>query len=290
MSDQRRKRLRAALDAGPLVSAPGVYDMISALLADRHGFEAIYLSGYGAVASHLGLPDAGLATYTDMLSRVATMAGRTTTPLIADADTGYGGLLNVAATVRGYESAGAAALQLEDQEFPKRCGHTPGRRCIPATEMVEKVRVAVEARTDPDFLIIARTDARTEYGLDDALARARAYAAAGADVIFVESPESVAEMEAICQAVDKPTLLNMVEGGRTPLIGRAEMIRIGYRLAIFPTAPFLAAAEALDKLYQSVKDTGATTDTPVALYPFSEMNKLMGFEAIWDFYRRHAGV
>ena len=288
MSHDKRRRLKAALAAGPLVTAPGVFDMISALLADRLDFPALYMTGYGTVASHLGLPDAGLATYSDMVSRVATMAARTRTPLIADADTGYGGLLNVATTVRGYEAAGAAGIQLEDQEFPKKCGHTPGRRCIPLQEMVDKVRVAVEARTDPDFLIVARTDARTEYGLDDALARARAYAAAGADVIFVESPESIAEMEAVCRAIDKPTLVNMVEGGRTPLLSKAEMIRIGFRVAIFPTAPFLAATQALDTLYRALKETGATTNPPVPLYPFAEMNKLMGFEAVWDFDRRHA--
>lgn len=288
MNDDRCHRLRSALNSGRLVAAPGVYDMISALLADRHGFDAIYMTGYGTVASHLGLPDAGLATYTDMLSRVATMAARTKTPLIADADTGYGGLLNVATTVQGYERAGAAGIQIEDQEFPKKCGHTPGRRCIPIEDMVEKVRVAVEARRDPDFVIVARTDARTEYGIDEAIRRGQAYAAAGADVVFVESPESVAEMRAICQAIDKPKLANMVEGGRTPTLSADELRSIGYALAIFPTGPFLAAAQALDQLYGHVKRTGATAGTDVPLYPFADMNKLMGFEDVWDFDRRHA--
>src|SRR5688572_5318537 len=157
-------RLRTRLaDRRPLV-APGVYDLVSLRLADTFGFEALYMTGFGAVASHLGLPDAGLATYTDMVGRVKAMAGLSKAPLIAEADTGYGGLLNVRHTVRGYEEAGASALQLEDQEFPKKCGHTPGRRVIPMEDMVKKVRLAVEARSSNDFLVIARTDARTSLG------------------------------------------------------------------------------------------------------------------------------
>src|SRR3982751_449666 len=168
--------LRTRLEQPGLVTAPGVYDMISARIADRMRFASLYMTGFGVVASHLGLPDAGLATYTDMVGRVSQICAITATPLIADADTGYGGLLNVAHTVRGYVSAGAAAVQLEDQEFPKKCGHTPGRRVIPAADMVRKIRVAVEARAGDEILIVARTDARTAHGLDEALRRADACA------------------------------------------------------------------------------------------------------------------
>src|SRR5471032_1116459 len=161
--------LRARLNATGLITAPGVYDMISARIAERMGFSALYMTGFGVVASYLGLPDAGLATYSDMVGRVGQICTVAATPLIADADTGYGGLLNVAHTVRGYIKAGAAALQIEDQEFPKKCGHTPGRRVIACEEMVKKIRVAVEAREADDILIIARTDARTAHGLDEAL-------------------------------------------------------------------------------------------------------------------------
>ncbi len=175
-----RQRLAARQEAKELIVAPGVYDMISLRLADRLGFEALYMTGYGTVASHLGLPDAGLATYSDMVGRVERMAQMARTPLIADADTGYGGLLNVEYTVRGYERAGAAGIQIEDQEFPKRCGHTPNRRVIDAEDMVLKVRAAVESRASRDFLVIARTDARTSLGLDEALRRAELYARAGA--------------------------------------------------------------------------------------------------------------
>src|SRR5580693_8525531 len=181
--------LRRLLAKGEFILAPGIYDGISARVADRMGFPALYMTGYGATASMLGLPDAGLATYSDMVGRAEMICSVAETPLIADADTGYGGLLNVQRTVRGYEAAGVAAIQIEDQEMPKKCGHTPGRRVVPAEDMVLKIRVAAEARRHPETMIVARTDARTALGLDEALRRARLYEEAGADVIFVESPE-----------------------------------------------------------------------------------------------------
>ena len=187
------RKLIDVLNARPrdrVIAAPGVYDMVSLRMAAAMGFDALYMTGYGTVASHLGLPDAGLASYADMVGRVEAMARMAETPLIADGDTGYGGLLNVRHAVRGYERAGAAAIQLEDQEFPKKCGHTPGRRVVSADDMVRKIAVAAEARTSPDFLIIARTDARGSLGLAEAIRRARAYAEAGADMLFVESPET----------------------------------------------------------------------------------------------------
>lgn len=283
-----RPSLRARLAQKSLVVAPGVHDMVSLRLADGFGFEALYMTGFGTVASYLGLPDAGIATYTDMLNRVTAMAGMARTPLIADGDTGYGGLLNLHHTVRGYEQAGAAAIQLEDQEFPKKCGHTPGRRVIAADDMVRKIRVAVEARTSPDFLIIARTDARTTLGLDEALRRAEAYARAGADVLFVESPESVDEMRRIGERFDLPLLANMVEGGRTPVLDRATLESIGYRLAIYPVTALLAATEAMRTVYQQLRDHGASTGLTTPLLAFPDLVKLMGFEAVWDFDRRHA--
>ena len=244
MNETLRARLKQRLQEPGLVVAPGVFDMVSLRLADSFGFDALYMTGYGTVASHMGLPDAGLATYSDMVGRVTAMAGMAKTPLIADADTGYGGLLNMRHTIQGYEAAGAAAIQLEDQEFPKKCGHTPGRRVIPMEDMVRKIQVAVDSRTDPNFLIIARTDARTTLGLDEALRRAEAYARAGADILFVESPESEEEMRRIGQSFDLPLLANMVEKGRTPVLSRQELESIGYKLAIFPVTALLAAARA----------------------------------------------
>ena len=233
--------LRQRLTARTLLTAPGVHDMVSLRLAASFGFEALYMTGFGAVASHLGLPDAGLATYTDMVGRVRQMASMAPMPLIADGDTGYGGLLNVRHTVRGYEEAGAAAIQLEDQEFPKKCGHTPGRKVISTEDMVRKIRVAAQSRDSRDFLIIARTDARTSLGLDEALRRAEAYARAGADILFVESPESLEEMRTIGERFDLPLVANMVEKGRTPVLSRAELESLGFRLAIFPVSALLAA-------------------------------------------------
>ena len=280
--------LRDRMAPGELLVAPGVFDMISARIADRMGFGALYMTGYGTVASSLGLPDAGLASYTEMVQRVACIAGGTTTPVICDADTGFGGLLNVDRTVRGYEAAGAAGIQIEDQVFPKKCGHTPGREVIPVEDMVRKIRVACEARASRDFLIVARTDARTAHGIDEALSRADAYARAGADVLFVESPEAEEEMARICRSFDLPCLANMVEGGRTPLLTREELRQIGYRMAIFPATGFLSAAEALSRAYGALRAQGSSKGAGLERFPFADMNTLMGFERVWEFDRSHA--
>ena len=280
--------LRQRLAAKSLLTAPGVFDMVSLRLAASFGFEAHYMTGFGAVASYLGLPDAGLATYTDMVGRVKQMASLSPVPLIADGDTGYGGLLNVRHTVRGYEEAGASAIQLEDQEFPKKCGHTPGRRVIPTDDMVKKIRVAVEARASRDFLIIARTDARTTLGLDEALRRAEAYAKAGADLLFVESPESLEEMRTIGERFDLPLVANMVEKGRTPVLSREELEKLGYRLAIFPVSALLAAVKAMSDVYGHLATTGSSQGVPVPLEDFGALVKLMGFDDVWDFEKKHA--
>lgn len=282
----KSRSLKEQLNSGDIVLAPGIYDMISALMADRMGFPALYVTGYGTVASHLGLPDAGIATYSDMVSRIATMAKMTNTPIIADADTGYGGLLNVHHTVRGYEEAGVSAVQLEDQEFPKKCGHTPGRRVIPIEDMVQKIKVACDARRSDDLLIIARTDSRTTFGLDEALDRAQAYSDAGADIIFVESPESEQEMETIGKNINKPLVANMVPGGRTPILSAEKLQSLGFSLVIHPAAGFLATAAALEKSYKDLKENGDVTDSSL-LYSFSEFNNLIGFPDVWDFEKRY---
>jgi len=271
-----------------LVVAPGIHDGVSARLADSFGFDCLYMTGYGSVASSLGLPDAGLASYTQMLDRVGMIAGSVRTPFIADGDTGYGGLLNVAHTVRGYEAAGASAIQLEDQVFPKKCGHTPNRRVIPAEDMVRKIRVAVDARTSKDFLIVARTDARTAHGLDEALRRAELYGKAGADILFVESPESEEEMRTICERAEKPLLANMVEGGRTPVKSREVLEQLGYKVAIFPVTAMLAATQAMAAAYGALKTDGSSVALTQPLYPFTELSTLMGFQDIWDFEKKYA--
>ncbi len=285
---QRRARLAERFKQGSLVVAPGVFEMISAKMADAMGFDALYMTGYGTVASYLGLPDAGLASYTDMVGRVQQFASITTTPMICDGDTGYGGMLNVMHTVRGYENAGACAIQLEDQEFPKKCGHMLGRLVVPAEQMVDKIRVAVETRSDPNFLIIARTDARTTHGLDEALRRAEMYARAGADLLFVESPESVEEMQIICKNFDLPLVANMVEGGRTPVLSKQELQELGYGLAIFPAAAFLAAGAAFESVYQTIQQTGSSVGAQAPLYNFGRFSQLMGFDWVQKFDATHA--
>ncbi|MBL6078876.1 isocitrate lyase/PEP mutase family protein [Belnapia sp. T18] len=281
--------LKAAFEAGRFVVAPGIFDMISARVADGMGFTSLYATGFGTVASHLGVADAGIATYTDMVGRVGAFARGCRTPVVADADTGYGGLLNVRHTVMGYEAAGVTGIQLEDQEMPKKCGHTPGRRVIPAEEMALKIKVAAEARRDPNMLIVARTDARTTLGLDEAIRRGQIYAEAGADVIFIESPESEAEMQAIGRTIKRPLLANMVEGGRTPILPAKRLAEIGYAMAIYPAVGFLAVAAALERVYGHLKEQGDSNALPPAeSYGFGRICELMGFPEVWEFDRKWA--
>jgi 2-methylisocitrate lyase-like PEP mutase family enzyme len=281
--------LKAALTAKKFIVAPGIFDMISARVADGLGFTALYATGYGTVASYLGIADAGLATYTDMVSRMSTFAQGCKTPIVADADTGYGGLLNVRHTVRGYEAAGITAIQIEDQEVPKKCGHTPGRRVIPAADMCLKIEVAVQARTSSDFLIIARTDSRTTLGLDEAIARGKAYAKAGADIVFVESPESEEEMKRIGGEIDAKLLANMVEGGRTPILPAETLQAIGYDMAIYPSIGFLAVAAAAERVYTHLLSHGDSNALPAQEnYGFARMCDLIGFQDVWEFEKEWA--
>lgn len=286
VGNPKAAKLRALLAEGEFILAPGIFDGISARVADRMGFPALYMTGYGATASMLGLPDAGLATYSDMVGRAEMICSVVETPLIADADTGYGGLLNVQRTIRGYEAAGVAAIQIEDQEMPKKCGHTPGRRVVPAEDMVLKIKVAAEARRHEETLIVARTDARTAHGLDEALRRARLYEEAGADVIFVESPESDAELERIGREVSKPLLANMVEFGKTPRVEVDRLKKWGFDLAIYPGLGFSVAAEAMRLAWTHLKEQGTSNGVEVPQY--NGMHELMGFAEVWDFEKRWA--
>lgn len=283
--------LRAKLEAGDFFLAPGMHDMMAARLAREHGFDVVYGSGYWLTASCHGLPDAGIATYTQMLERMSTLK-RTVGDMavIADADTGYGGLLNVHHTVRGYEAAGIAAIQLEDQEFPKRCGHMQGKRVIPLEDMADKIRVACDARQDSDgMLIIARTDAIAVEGFDAALRRAEAYAKAGADILFVEAPGSEDQMRAICRISDKPMMANMVEGGKTPLLSAAELRDLGYAGAIFPASTALAANFAVDRVLRNLKERGTSINPDIALYDFHQFGRINGFDEVYAFEAKWLG-
>ncbi|HEY4024928.1 MAG TPA: isocitrate lyase/PEP mutase family protein [Candidatus Dormibacteraeota bacterium] len=241
-----RAALRERLASGRLIVAPGVFDGISASLVARLGFPAGYLTGAGVAASGFGLPDIGLVTQTEMAERARVLVRALDgVPLIADADTGYGAALNVVRTVREYEAAGVAAIQLEDQAFPKKCGHLPDKELIGADEFLLKLRAALEVRTDPDLVVIARTDARGPLGLDAAIERARSYAEAGADVVFVEAPQGTEEIERIAKEVPAPLLINLVIGGLTPLESSARLQELGYAIAIHPSLPLGAAALAM---------------------------------------------
>src|SRR5579871_1861342 len=229
-------RLRVLLAQPDLLVAPGAYDALSARLIAQAGFPAVYMTGFGTAASVLGQPDVGLLTMSEMVARAAALAAVVGgLPLIADADTGYGNPINVRRTVREYERAGVAAIHIEDQVWPKKCGHMEGKQVIPSDEMVQKIRAAVDARQDPDFVIIARTDANAVYGLEDALQRGRAYRDAGADVIFIEAPRSLEELQAIARTFEGvPLLYNWAESGKTPLLPLGDIHALGFKLVIFP--------------------------------------------------------
>jgi 2-methylisocitrate lyase-like PEP mutase family enzyme len=283
-----RTHLKTILAAGDFVIAPGVFDMFSAKIADRIGFPALYMTGYGVSGSHLGVADAGLVTYRDMVERARTIAEGTRAPLIADADTGFGGLLNIRHTVRGYEAAGVQAIQIEDQETPKKCGHTPNRRVIPARDMCRKIEVAVDARTLPDTLIIARTDSRTGLGLDEAIRRGQEYAKAGADIVFVEAPESEDEFKRIGSEVDCRLLANMVPTGRSPVVPADRLKAYGFQIAIYPSAGMSVICAALDANYHYLKNHGSTEGSPTPAYTMAQLHDLMGFPEVWAFEKRFA--
>lgn len=270
--------------AGPFFVVPGIQDMVTAVIANKVGFDLVYGTGYWLTASAYGLPDAGIASYTQMVDRMATLVRTSTAAVIADADTGYGGLLNVHHTVRGYEAAGVTAIQIEDQEFPKKCGHTPYKRLVPLEDMVEKVKVAVDARTDDNLVIIARTDARQSEGLDGTLRRLEAYAKAGADVVFPEALQSEEEMRTACAAFDLPVMANMANGGLTPVPKAAALAEIGYAFAIYPSLTSLVAAHAMEKALVELKDKGEAE--PAELFDFREFCSLIGFDEVWAFEQK----
>jgi 2,3-dimethylmalate lyase len=281
-------RLKETLSRGEFVLAPGVFEMFSAKIADRIGFNALYMTGYGVSGSHLGLADAGLVTYRDMVERARTIAEGVSVPLIADADTGFGGLINVRQTVRGYEAAGVQAIQIEDQEMPKKCGHTPNRRVIPMAAMCRKIEVAVDARRCSNTLLIARTDARTGLGLDEAIARGKAYARAGADIIFVEAPEAEEEFKRIGGEIDAWLVANMVPTGKSPVIAADRLKAYGFDLAIYPAAGMAVVCAALEANYRYLKEHGSTEGSLVPAWTMAELHELVGFPDLWAFERRYA--
>jgi len=275
------KRMKELFATKKTVVAPGAHDMLTGRIIGMLGFDAVYMTGYGQSASHLGKPDVGLMTMSEMVARAANLVECAGIPVIADADTGFGNAVNVMRTVREYEKAGVAVIQLEDQVLPKKCGHMAGREIISTEEMVGKIKAALDTRQNADFMIMARTDARSILGIDAALERAHAYREAGADIIFVESPESEREMRRINDELQGClTLANMVEGGRTPLLKNAELSEFGYNLVIYPTASVYVTAKAVLDLWEAMRRDDTTATLTGTMIPFGAFNQIIGLAEI----------
>jgi carboxyvinyl-carboxyphosphonate phosphorylmutase len=279
--------LRKMLAGSEPVLAPGAYDALTARLVERSGFEAVYMTGFGTAASLLGRPDVGLLTLSEMVDNARRIVQAVGVPVIADADNGYGNPINVIRTVREYETAGVSAIHLEDQVAPKKCGHIEGKQVIAAGEMVEKVHAAVEARRSEDFVIIARTDARVVEGMNGALERARRYHEAGADVLFVEAPESEEEVTAVAEAFpDVPLLFNWAEGGKTPPVPLDRLKELGFRLIIFPISSLLAATRCVQEILSQIRAEGSPIPVMDQLLPMQEFLDFIGLPEIRELEER----
>ncbi len=282
-------RLRELLDSGETIVAPGAFDPLAARLVEEAGFPAVYMTGFGTSAALIGRPDVGLLTMTEMADNAARIAACVDIPVIADADTGYGNPLNVIRTVSAYEAAGVAGIHIEDQVAPKKCGHMDGKLVIPAPEMAAKIRAAVEARARPEFVIIARTDARAVEGLERAIERGRMYRQAGADVLFIEAVVTAQEAQEAARAFpDVPLLFNWAEGGKTPPISLDRLRELGYRIVIFPISTLLAATAAMRRILQEIAEAG----TPAAMLPelptFGEFVDFIGLPEVREAEQRYA--
>lgn len=281
--------LRALLESESIVAAPGIYDHMSLLLAEAAGHKALYASGYWGTASALGEADVGIAGMSDFAGIFGRFAARAKVPVIADADTGFGSLTNLRRAVELYSRAGIAAMQIEDQPFPKICGHVGRATAVPAAEMVKRMQVAVEARGDGDILIIGRTDARRSEGLDAAVDRLAAYGEAGADILFLEAPESEEEIAAAAKALAKPLMINAAHGGATPVLSPSRYAELGVKLAIYPAGAPLSALKGAANFYAMLAQNQANPD-PAAMYEFKDISRLLGMEEIVAFQDRHGGA
>ncbi len=251
-------RLRQMLSEPGIIVAPGAYDCLTAKIIEREGFPAVYMTGAGTSVSRLGMPDLGLASVSEMIANAESIANTLEVPLIADADTGYGGTLNVRRTIRQYERAGVAAVHIEDQESPKRCGHLDDKRVVSTEEMVRRLRAAVDARTDDDFVIIARTDALDVTDWDDTMARCEAYLEAGADVLFVEALRTPEQAAQVVRTFDVPMLYNFIETGKSPRLSASELEEMGYKIVIFPVSAFTMVGEMVSRLMRELRESGTT--------------------------------
>ena len=284
------EQFRALLKKPGVIRSLGAHDVFTARLIEAAGLETVFLGGFGSSASLLGLPDVGFITLSEMADAVRRMALRVRIPVVADGDTGHGDLHNVVRTVREFERAGAAGVLLEDQVAPKRCGHFAGKQVIPAGEMVLKLKAALDARTDPDFVIVARTDARAVEGIDGAIARANRYGAAGADVCFIEAPESRAELEQIPRAVRYPLLVNMLTGGVTPILTVEELGRLGYKIVVCPIESLLVTATAVQRLIRALLTRGRVDQPPEEMMTFAQVKDLLGLDEVLGLRERLEGA
>jgi 2-methylisocitrate lyase-like PEP mutase family enzyme len=276
------KRLRELLARSKVLMAPGAADALAARLIAKHGFEAIYMTGAGTSAVRLGMPDVGLLTMNEMVDNARAIADASQLPLIADADTGYGGPINVQRTVRAYERAGVAAIHIEDQQWPKRCGHLAGKSLIPVEEMQAKIRAGLDARVDKDFVLIARTDALAVEGFERAMDRCRSYEEAGADMIFLEAPSKMEHLAAIPKAFKKPALYNMASSGKTPFLAAEEIQKLGFKLIIYPNFTLLSAITAMSHTLSELKRTGSIAEVAKNIASFQDFFNLVGMKEVQE--------
>jgi 2,3-dimethylmalate lyase len=289
MRNKTSASLREQLeDRNKIIVLPGVFDALSAKIAEYVGFDAMFQTGYGSSAALLGMPDFGLLNSGETVDNAMRIIRAVRAPVLVDADTGYGNPLNVWRLVRDLESLGAAGIFLEDQVWPKRCGHMVGKDVIPKDEYIPKLRAALEARRSKDFIIVARTDARAPIGLEEAIERGKSYRRAGADVIFVEAPRSVEELKKVANEIDAPLVANMIEDGVTPSLSAAELLKIGYRIAVFPLSAIYSATFAMRQVLTELKNTGTTKEARNIMVTFKDFNRFMDLDQYTELEKRYA--
>lgn len=273
---------RKLMNDQDIMVIPGAFCALVAIIIEKTGFPAVYMTGYGTSSAILGKPDVGFVTLTEMVLNAKNIASAVTIPVISDADTGYGNPINVTRTIREFEQSGVVGIHMEDQVWPKKCGHTKGKRVIPAEEMVGKLKAALDARIDEDFIIIARTDARAVLGLDEAIKRGVRYAEAGADMVFVDAPQSEDELRKIAKEIPAPLMVNMSEGGLTPVLGAGDLREMGYKIVIYPTSALLAATKSIMRLMRELKQKGTTADYMNNVMLLSDFHGFIGFPEIYE--------
>ena len=285
---KKTTELRTLLQGKEILIAPGCYDAMSARLIQEAGFRVIYATGAGISNSQFGFSDVGLTTQTEILEQVRRIVNVVDRPVMVDVDTGYGNVLNLIRTVKEFERAGAAALQIEDQTFPKKCGHFEGKDVVAREEMVNKIKAAVDTRVDGDLIIIARTDARAVFGIDEAIERAHAYVEAGADVIFVEAPETEEEIRRIAREISVPKVANMVEGGKTPLRSARELEALGFQVALFANCVLRSSVKAIQKSLRHLMERGSTTEILDDMITMKERNRITGLDEVYRLEKKYA--